>query len=117
MEVNELHGYDLSPSEARNLQTELAPRISVEPDLDLDSINFVAGADVSTEAGANMAYATVVVLEFPGLTVVEEGGEEKGSVSDLVDRGEVIGKVVKAPSSLFWRTRQNKLDGDDEGSA
>lgn len=74
MEVTELHGYDLSPSSARNLQTELAPRISVEPDLDLDSINFVAGVDVSTEAGTDMAYATVVVLEFPGLSVVEERG-------------------------------------------
>ncbi len=74
MEVNELHGYDLSPSEARNLQTELAPRVSTEPSFDLDSVRFAAGADVSTEADTNMAYATVVVLEFPGLTVVEERG-------------------------------------------
>lgn len=179
MEVNELHGYDLLPSEARNLQTELAPRISTEPPLDLDSVRFVAGADVSTEADTNMAYATVVVLEFPGLAVVEERGfsaplefpyvpgllsfrelpsvvgalrkveapvdalvcdahgtahprrlglashvglfldvptigcaksklvggfeepgGEKGSVSDLVDRGEVIGKVVRTRSGV-----------------
>ncbi len=178
MNVNELHGYDLSPSEARRLQSELAPRVESGPPLDIESINFVAGADVSTEAGTNMAYATVVVLSFPELAVVEERGfsaplefpyvpgllsfrelpsivgalrkvealvdalicdaqgiahprrlglashvglfldaptigcaksklvgafegpgEEKGSLSDLVDRGEVVGKVV--------RTRRN----------
>ena len=74
MEVNELHGYGLSPSEARGLQNELAPRVKVGPSLDLGSINFVAGVDVSTEAGTNMAYATVVILEFPGLSVAEERG-------------------------------------------
>lgn len=74
MEVNELHGYDLSPSEARELQSELAPRVSRGPDLDPSSVGFVAGADVSTEAETNMAHATVVVLEFPGLSVVEERG-------------------------------------------
>lgn len=76
MKVRELHGYDLSPSEARELQTELAPRVSVGGALDLDSVEFIAGADVSTEAGTNMAFATVVVLEFPGLSVVEERGFE-----------------------------------------
>lgn len=172
MEVRELHGYDLTPSEARELQRELAPRVSVGGRLDLDSIRFVAGADVSTEK--DRAYATVVVLDFPGLSVVEERGfeaalefpyvpgllsfrelpsvvgalrevespvdvlvcdaqglahprrlglashvglflevptvgcaksrlvgkfeepgEEKGSLSDLIDRGEVVGKVVR----------------------
>lgn len=179
MEVTELHGYDLSPAEARSLQSDLAPRVETEPPLDLDSINFVAGADVSTEAGANMAYATVVVLDFPGLSVVEERGfsaplsfpyvpgllsfrelplvvgalrkvespvdalvcdahgtahprrlglashvglfldmptigcaksrlvggfeepgEEKGSMEDLTDRGEVVGKVVRTRSGV-----------------
>jgi deoxyribonuclease V len=74
LEVNELHGYDLSPSEARELQSGLSPRIKTEPSIDLDAVRFVAGADVSTEAGTNMAYATVVVLEFPGLSVAEERG-------------------------------------------
>lgn len=42
--------------------------------MDLDGVRFVAGADVSTEG--DMAYATVVVLEFPGLSVVEVRGFE-----------------------------------------
>ncbi|MBA2692656.1 MAG: endonuclease V [Rubrobacter sp.] len=179
MEVNELHGYDLSPSEARELQSGLSPRIKTEPSIDLDAVRFVAGADVSTEAGTNMAYATVVVLEFPGLSVAEERGfsaplefpyvpgllsfrelpsvvgalrevespvdvlvcdahgtahprrlglashvglfldvptigcaktklvgefeepgEEKGSTSELVDRGDVVGKVVRTRSGV-----------------
>ena len=74
MKVNELHGFDLSPSEARRLQEELASRVEVGPALDLSGVGHVAGADVSTQG--KMAYATVVVLEFPGLSLVEVRGFE-----------------------------------------
>ena len=172
MRVEELHGFDLSPAEARRLQGELASRVVAGPALDLGGVRRVAGADVSTEG--DRAYATVAVLDFPGLSVVEvqgfeaplsfpyvpgllafreipsvvgalkkvetrvdavifdaqglahprrmglashlglfldvpsvgcaksrlvgrheEPGEEKGSAVDLVDRGEVVGKVVR----------------------
>lgn len=172
VEVRDLHPFDLSPAEARRLQEELAPRVVARPVLDLDTVSYVAGADVSTEG--DRAYATVAVLDFPGLSVVEvrgfeaplefpyvpgllafrevpsvvgalrqvetpvdaiicdaqgrahprrmglashiglsvdvpvvgcaksrlvgrfeEPGAEKGSVSDLVDHGEVIGRVVR----------------------
>ena len=74
MKVNKLHSFDLSPSEARGLQTELAPRVVEGPPLDLGTVRYVAGADVSTQG--DMAYATVVVLEFPALSVVEVQGFE-----------------------------------------
>jgi deoxyribonuclease V len=74
MKVDELHGYDLSPSEARRLQEELASRVVTGPALDLSSVRHVAGADVSTQD--DTAYATVVVLEFPGLSPVEVRGFE-----------------------------------------
>ena len=74
MRVDELHGYDLSAREARKLQHELAPRIEADTPLDPYSLEYVAGVDVSTEAKSGMAYATVVVLGFPGLEVVEERG-------------------------------------------
>ena len=74
MRVQELHGFDLSPAEARRLQGELASRVAVGPALDLGSIKHVAGADVSTQG--DRAYATVAVLEFPGLSVVEVRGFE-----------------------------------------
>jgi deoxyribonuclease V len=74
MKVGELHSFDLSPSEASRLQEELASRVVAGPALDLSRVRHVAGADVSTQG--DMAYATVVVLEFPGLSLVEVQGFE-----------------------------------------
>jgi deoxyribonuclease V len=75
MEIGELPGLDLSPAEARRLQAELAPRVVEGPPLDLSRVRYVAGTDVSTEG--NIGYATVVVLSFPGLEVVEVRGHEE----------------------------------------
>lgn len=74
MKVEGIHGFDLSPPEARRLQEELASRVVAGPALDLSGVRHVAGADVSTQG--NLAYATVVVLEFPGLSLVELRGFE-----------------------------------------
>lgn len=74
VKVAELHGLDLSPAEARRLQDELAPEVEQWPSLDLGGVRYVAGADVSTEG--EMGYATVVVLSFPELSVVEVQGAQ-----------------------------------------
>jgi deoxyribonuclease V len=74
MKVSELHGFDLSPAEARRLQEELASRVVVGADLDLSGVRHVAGADVSTQG--DQGYAAVVVLDFPGLSLVEVQGFE-----------------------------------------
>jgi deoxyribonuclease V len=74
MKVERLHGFDLSPGEARRLQDELSSRVVAGPALDLGGVRRVAGADVSTQG--ERAYATVVVLEFPALSVVEVRGFE-----------------------------------------
>src|SRR5215212_607163 len=74
MRVSGLHGLDLSPPEARRLQEELASRVVAGPSLELAGVRHVAGADVSTQG--DMAYATVVVLDFPGLSPVEVQGFE-----------------------------------------
>ena len=74
MRIEKLHGFDLSPAEARRLQEDLASRVVVGPPLDLGGVRYVAGADVSTQDG--VAYATVAVLDFPGLSVVEVQGFE-----------------------------------------
>jgi deoxyribonuclease V len=74
MRVSGLHGLDVSPPEARRLQQELASRVVAGPALDLSGVRHVAGADVSTQG--DMAYATVVVLDFPGLSPVEVRGFE-----------------------------------------
>jgi deoxyribonuclease V len=65
---------DLSPGEARRLQGELASRVVEGPPLDLSRVRYVAGADVSTQG--DLGYATVVVLSFPDLSVVEVRGYE-----------------------------------------
>lgn len=72
MKVDELHDFDLDPAAARRLQEELAPHLVADPPLDLGGVKYVAGADVSTEG--NVAYATVVVLSFPDLALVEVQG-------------------------------------------
>ena len=74
MRVERLHGFDLQPAEARRLQGDLASRIVADPALDLGRVRHVAGADVSTQG--DRAFATVVVLDFPGLSVVEVQGFE-----------------------------------------
>jgi deoxyribonuclease V len=72
--VARLHPFILSPGEARRLQGELAPRIVSGPPLDLSRVRYVAGADVSTRG--DQGYATVAVLSFPELSVVEVRGYE-----------------------------------------
>ncbi len=74
MRVEGLHDLQLSPAEARRLQDELASRVEVGPALDLGAVKYVAGADVST--AGERAYATVAVLSFPELAVVEVRGYE-----------------------------------------
>lgn len=74
MRVAKLHPFDLSPGEARRLQEELAPRVVAAPPLDLSGVRYVAGADVSTQG--DRGYATVAVLSFPELSVVEVRGFE-----------------------------------------
>ncbi len=74
MNVSELHSLDLSPAEARRLQGELASRVVEGQPLDLSRVRYVAGADVSTQG--DLGYATVVVLSFPDLSVVEVRGHE-----------------------------------------
>lgn len=74
MRVEVGHSLDLSPAEARRLQGELAPRVVEGPPLDLSGVRYVAGADVSTQG--DEGFATVAVLSFPRLEVVEVKGHE-----------------------------------------
>jgi deoxyribonuclease V len=74
VKVARLHPFTLSPGQARRLQGELAPRVVSGPPLDLSRVRYVAGADVSTQG--ERGYATVAVLSFPGLSVVEVRGFE-----------------------------------------
>ena len=74
MQVRQLHGWDVSPDEARAIQRDFAGQLVLQPSLSLDAIRLIAGVDdgyVKSEAGET-AFAAVVVLSFPDLEVVEE---------------------------------------------
>ncbi len=66
------HSWDLSPTKAINLQNDLAKYIVVKTKLDLKKIKFIAGADVSIHRQKNICLATVVILSFPELSIIEE---------------------------------------------
>ena len=67
--IHQLHDWNLTTSEARDLQNRLATEISrvgsvIEP-------RFIAGVDVSIRKSRGMGTAAVVVLEYPELNLVE----------------------------------------------
>ncbi|NDJ52349.1 MAG: deoxyribonuclease V [Chloroflexi bacterium] len=63
------HAWDLSPTDAKQLQTQLASQVDVNTPLDLDTIELVAGVDVSVKDGTSRA--AIAVLTFPALEPVE----------------------------------------------
>lgn len=65
------HPWDLTVSEARDLQIRLAPQVIAETTFDPAMVETVAGVDVSFQGG--QARAAVVVLGFPGLEPVDYG--------------------------------------------
>ena len=67
MQYRDLHSWDVTPEEARQLQNELRTQV-VGTDR-FGKINTVAGADIGFKQ--DIARASVVVLSFPELQVVE----------------------------------------------
>ncbi len=67
MKVVRLHEWNVSPSEAMEIQQQLRRRVSTERDF--SQVNTVAGVDVSFKG--NIARAAVVVLSYPELTPLD----------------------------------------------
>lgn len=63
------HAWNLSPREAIALQKRLAGQVDTSMPVDVDSLELVAGVDVSVKN--NVSRAAIVVLTFPGLEIVE----------------------------------------------
>ena len=63
------HSWRLSPARAVLLQRRLATRVSLKPFR--GTIRCLAGADVSYDPHSGRFYAAVVLLAWPGLTVIE----------------------------------------------
>ena len=70
MQIKNLHEWKLSPKEGSALQEQLAGRVKRKPLP--KSIDLVAGADVAFSRRHERFFATVIVLTFPGLEVVEQ---------------------------------------------
>jgi deoxyribonuclease V len=74
MNLSISHRWDLSPSEARALQHQLAERVIAETTFDPATARTAAGVDVSIRGG--MARTAVVVLELAGLEPVDYAVDE-----------------------------------------
>jgi deoxyribonuclease V len=67
-----LHGWEMTPREAVELQKSMRERVRITPPR--KKIKTVAGADISFNKFEPTVYAGVVVLALPSLEVVEEVG-------------------------------------------
>ena len=67
MQYRQLHSWDVSPEEARGIQNRLHDLV-VRTD-EFDDIQTVAGVDLGFKK--NLARASVVVLDFPGLEFID----------------------------------------------
>ncbi len=70
MDIETLHPWDISPTEAVLLQKELAARVVLQP-LPLDC-NLIAACDVSFDVGGEILFAAIAVMNRMDYTVLEE---------------------------------------------
>ncbi|MFB0559520.1 MAG: endonuclease V, partial [Dehalococcoidales bacterium] len=69
VKVKGLHGWQLSPAQASDLQRRLAAQVSRSNEV--ATPHFIAGLDISAERGRGVATGAVVVLSYPELRLVE----------------------------------------------
>lgn len=69
MDIFSPHEWRVTTSRAREIQLELAPRISCEGTM--NNPHYIAGVDVSVSRWAKEGTAAVVVLSYPDLELVE----------------------------------------------
>ena len=69
MNIQNLHRWDVTPSEARQLQEKFTGKISQKPLQ--KKLRFVGGLDCSLNKRAGKIYAAAVVFTFPELKLVE----------------------------------------------
>jgi deoxyribonuclease V len=69
MDIVKLHEWSVTTARAREIQSELAPRISQEGAVTLPRL--VAGVDISVNRWAKTGTGAVVVLSYPDFEIVE----------------------------------------------
>jgi deoxyribonuclease V len=68
--IQNLHSWDLSVAQAKDLQRELSSRVILADRF--TPIQYVAGVDVAFKEAGQISRAAVVVLTFPELAIVEQ---------------------------------------------
>jgi len=69
VKLERLHSWQVSPAEALGIQQRLAAQVSKNSEV--ITPHLIAGVDIAVGKGQGMAKAAVVVLNYPGLRVVE----------------------------------------------
>jgi deoxyribonuclease V len=69
MKVKSLHGWQVSPAQALDIQLRLAAQVSRKNEV--TSPRFIAGVDISVDKEKGVATGAVVVLNYPELRLVE----------------------------------------------
>ncbi len=70
MRAQELHEWQITPDRAKQIQQELAGRVSRRNDV--GTVRFVAGVDISAPDDRGLARAASVILRYPDLTLIEK---------------------------------------------
>jgi deoxyribonuclease V len=71
-QIQQLHAWDVTPSEAVALQKKLREKVVLQPLP--KTIRHVAGADISFNRFSDVVYAAIVVLRLPELELVSSAG-------------------------------------------
>lgn len=74
VKIQQLHSWEISISQAKQIQTELASQISRKSE-DIKP-RFIAGVDISAPDARGIARSAAVILNYPELKVVETGTAE-----------------------------------------
>jgi deoxyribonuclease V len=69
VKISKLHAWNVTPREAFALQKTFAGNISLQNGF--DNIEHIAGVDVALDLVNNMAWAAIIVYDFPSLNEVE----------------------------------------------
>ncbi len=73
MKIRQFHSWYITPQEAGNIQQKLSNYIILKSKFNsLNEIKVIAGADVSYSSDETYAYASVVILKFPELKLIEK---------------------------------------------
>jgi deoxyribonuclease V len=118
MDVASPQPWDLSPTEATQLQRELASRVVRTGTLRERDVHLIAGADVAFDRPNRRAAAAVVVLAYPSLEVVERVAVESAVTFPYVPGLLAFREIpVLLPAFEKLRSRPDLLMADGHGYA